>query len=1043
MKLTIAYKLSLAAILLVILSAGIVGSLFYIKTTELLVEHSAKGMSSNIQNAGSRLQSHIDSQREDTLFLANAPPVQGILRALKNNDYDELGQSTREQWLKRLESLFTTMLDNKVSYLKIRFIDKNGQELIVVGHENSKFSPIRTHQLQNKAHRTYVRETLKLSSRSVYLSEINLNREHGKISEPHQEVLRSGTPVYDDITGELSGLLVIASEIGVKFRDIQQNNQNNTTEIYITNDKGGYLLHPDKTKAYGFDLGKQYLIQDDIPRIAHLFTPKNNDTHFILLPENSQDQHVVNFTKISFDSENPKRFIGVGIIEPYSYIVKEQAGVLNNVLFSSLVLAVAVTLLAILFAYRLARPIKQITKVMDDYTHHRENNTNMPVDSNDEIGMLARSYQCLMGQVDKAQNNLKEMNQNLEKIIAQRTEALEASESFQRTIVEHMVDGLITSDHDGMVVSFNSAASLIFGYLPEEVIGNNVSMLMTAPDSSKHHSYLRHYQKTGVKKAIGVSREVKGRRKDGSTFPMDLATNEIEVNKRHLYLGVVRDITDRKEIDKIKMEFISTVSHELRTPLTAIRGSLGLIKGRAVGELPEKMNELLDMASNNTERLLLLINDILDVQKFESGEMAYNFENMDVMPFLKQAQLETQAYAEQYGVKFVISSTLENTKVFADKNRLMQVMANLLSNAAKFSPHNSKVEINIARDINNAIRISVTDHGAGIPEEFQPKLFERFTQSDSSNTRKKGGTGLGLNISKIIVEKHGGRIDFISSLDIGTTFIIVLPELVNNNLQSKTSKPGQLLDSQSQDILIIENNPNVAALLQRTLTEAGYNADIASNVSQALKKIQENPGEYKAITIDLGIPEQNNIDILNQLHQSNSPYGIPLVLISAHVDESKQQLTGNAIGVSDWIQKPIDPTRLINAIERAVKSNQIPHILHVEDEEDIHKLVKTMLAGKCELNWTNTFKSSQHALKNEKFDLVLLDIALPDGSGLDLLTEIEQCSDSPSVVIYSAYDVTQENASRVNSVLLKSKTDHLRLVEVVNQTINLRKKNNT
>jgi signal transduction histidine kinase len=201
--------------------------------------------------------------------------------------------------------------------------------------------------------------------------------------------------------------------------------------------------------------------------------------------------------------------------------------------------------------------------------------------------------------------------------------------------------------------------------------------------------------------------------------------------------------------------------------------------GGAMGDIPAQMQELLTVANNNTERLLFLINDILDMQKIESDDLDMAFEEMAVYPFLEQAIKDNVAYAEQYGVKLVLEPLANNILINANKARLMQVMANLISNSAKFSHRNSVVEIAVSQPNDNMVRISVTDHGAGISKEFYPKIFERFTQQDSSDTRNKGGTGLGLNITKAIIEKHGGEIGFTSTEGEGTTFYFNLPVKTN------------------------------------------------------------------------------------------------------------------------------------------------------------------------------------------------------------------------------------------------------------------------
>ena len=429
MKLTIIYKLSLSAVLLVLISVGIIGGLFYNKTTDLLVQHALENIAAEISETGSQLQTHIDHQRRDTLFIARTPPIQGMLRAFKNNNYDEKDKSTYRQWEKRVQEIFIGILKSKPNYLQIRFLNHNGQELINVHHKynSNEFHVHSKESLQNKSNSDYVKDTLKLAVGSVYLSEINLNREYGEVSKPHTEVLRSATPVYDEQTGKLAGLVVVNVEIGSELRKIQKNIQDKSSEIFITNDRGGYLLHPDETKAYGFDLGKRFRIQEEFPQLAKLFLPDNKDTRFTLNPKDTKGFHVVSFVKIPFDPVRPERFIAVGISELYASIVAKQSGVQNDVLSLAIIMAAVVMLLAIFFSYRLALPIKNIAQVMDDYIHNRETKVEMPFNDKSEVGDLARRYHSLIAEVEDAKAHLKGLNRNLEVLVEERTADLNVS----------------------------------------------------------------------------------------------------------------------------------------------------------------------------------------------------------------------------------------------------------------------------------------------------------------------------------------------------------------------------------------------------------------------------------------------------------------------------------------------------------------------------------------------------------------------------------------------------------------------------------------
>ena len=1030
MKISIVHKLSITTVALVLFSIAIVSWVFYSKTSTLLVEETLDDISININNAAIRVKAHITTQNEDVLFLANMPPIQGILRAQNKARYDQRDKSTYQQWVKRQQSIFISMLRNKPEYLKIRFIDKNGQEKIVVGREGNEIVPLSGEQLQNKSHRTYFKETLKLPKESVYLSEINLNREYGKLSKPYTEVLRSSAPIYNERTDEVAGMLLITAEIGHELRKIQSEFQFDGGNIYITNDWGGYLLHPDSSKSYGFDLGKRYRIQEDIPQLATLFLPENKDVSVTLQPKNIGGEHVISFTKIHFDTDRPERFIAIGMTELYSSIIAKQAGVLNEVIWIALLLAVMATLLAILFSFRLSRPIKQITQAVDDYTNERVTNEVLPMHLEDEIGVLARSFDSMMGQIEEAQASLLDANKNLESRVAERTLDLDISEKRQRSIVENMVDGLITIDEKGLIQSFNSAAVKLFGYSANEVIGHNIKMLMPEPYHSEHDGYLDNYHQTGNKKIIGIGREVEGLRKNGSTFPLELAVAEMVVSGETIFTGVVRDITERKEMDRMKNEFISTVSHELRTPLTSIRGSLGLLSSGTVGELPESADEMLKIAGNNTERLLLLINDILDIQKIESGKMSFKFESVDLNLFIKQAIIDHAEYGSQHGVTFVLGKVLDDVYVYADKDRLMQVVGNLLSNAAKFSNYGDKVEISIAMHHSDRLRISFTDYGAGIPDEFQPRLFDRFTQSDSSDSRAKGGTGLGLSISKVIIEKHGGLIGFVSKEGIGSTFYIELPELVGE-VNPAESVIQSLPEDTSACVLIVEDDPDVAALIRRMLAEAGFNSDIAYNAKQARKLLAEKKCYYRLMTLDIALPDEDGISLLASLRKDPDTKDLPVIVLSVKANEAKRELKGGALDVVDWLSKPIDSQRLVDVVTSVVAANRPPRVLHVEDEEDLYVVVSEMLKDHCELLWTTTVAESRELIKQGNIDLVLLDIGLPDGSGLDLIEDIEQLQPQPQVVIFSALDVADKYADRVNAVLVKSKTNNAKLLNVI------------
>jgi PAS domain S-box-containing protein len=324
------------------------------------------------------------------------------------------------------------------------------------------------------------------------------------------------------------------------------------------------------------------------------------------------------------------------------------------------------------------------------------------------------------------------------------------------------------------ITEWNDAAQKIFGYSREEVLGKNGIQLMVPKYLHDRINNIRGQLQQNDGGLYSVNENVT---KDGCTILCEWFNTPL-VDENGKVIGIAslaQDVTERVRIDQMKRDFVSIVSHELRTPLTAIRGALGLILGGATGKAPEKMSALIKIADDNTQRLLHIINDILDIDKIESGVLEYHFSNVPVMLLVDKAVTNNSSYAQQYDVKLLITKRLEGC-INADGNRIMQVLDNLVSNAIKFSPKGEKVELSVTRH-NSNIRISVRDYGPGIPKDFQDKLFDKFTQADFSNTRGASGAGLGLNIAKAVIEHHKGQIGFHTEQNQGTTFYFDLPEM--------------------------------------------------------------------------------------------------------------------------------------------------------------------------------------------------------------------------------------------------------------------------
>jgi PAS domain S-box-containing protein len=343
--------------------------------------------------------------------------------------------------------------------------------------------------------------------------------------------------------------------------------------------------------------------------------------------------------------------------------------------------------------------------------------------------------------------------------------------------VEACPSGIIIVNGAGLIVLANVEIARLFGYRREELIDHSVDMLVPKQVRALHIRHRQNFSAQPQTRRMGQGLDLLGRRKDGTEFPVEIGLNPIDVNGELLVLSTVTDISERKRLERLKDEFVATVSHELRTPMTSIAGALGLMTGGAAGKLPDPAERLLATAHRNCLRLIRLVNDILDIAKLESGQSVFNMQSCEILPAVKHAIEENVGFVGVSGSQIRLDEGQSAAgEVRADPDRLAQVITNLLSNAIKFSPAGKDVDVAIERRGKN-IRISVRDHGPGISKDFEPRIFGKFEQADSTDERKHGGTGLGLSIVRQIVTRLGGHVGFDRAPGGGTSFYFELPAI--------------------------------------------------------------------------------------------------------------------------------------------------------------------------------------------------------------------------------------------------------------------------
>jgi PAS domain S-box-containing protein len=526
-------------------------------------------------------------------------------------------------------------------------------------------------------------------------------------------------------------------------------------------------------------------------------------------------------------------------------------------------------------------------------------------------------------------------------VAAQRTKAgaaLQESAARTRAIVDAAVDGIVTIDERGIIDSANPAAERLFGYSRDEMIGCNVSLLMPAPYREGHDQYIANYLRTGERKVLGIGREVVGRRKDGTTFPLDLSLSEIVLDKRRVFTGIVRDISKRKqgeeqltealqserlarkeaeEANRAKDEFLAVISHELRTPLTPILTWSRLLRsGKLDNAATERALEAIDRSTRSQAQL---IEDLLDVSRITSGKLRLDVRPIELPPVVEAAVESVRPGAEAKGIRFEIVLDRNAGVVSGDPERLQQVVWNLLSNAVKFTPRGGRIQVRLQR-VDSHVEIAVSDTGQGINPQFLPHVFERFRQADSSSTRAHGGLGLGLAIVRHLVELHGGRVRAESPGEgKGATFVVELPlAILHQPLTPDRIHPGagQGVPFVSKPtlggvrILLVDDEPDTVETLRVVLEQAGAEVRTATSAGDALATLEA--WHADVLVCDIGMPEEDGYALIHKVRALAPERGgyIPAVALTAYA-RVEDRLKVLSSGFQMHVPKPVEPAELV------------------------------------------------------------------------------------------------------------------------------------
>ena len=485
-------------------------------------------------------------------------------------------------------------------------------------------------------------------------------------------------------------------------------------------------------------------------------------------------------------------------------------------------------------------------------------------------------------------------------------------------------------------------------------------------------------------------------------------------------------LVQRSELDQIKDEFISTVSHELRTPLTSIRGALGLLSAGLMGAMDGKAQNLLRIAVTNTDRLIRLINDILDLERMESGRAPLHIRRCSLRDLAQQC-IETMsalADAAHVALELVLIAPPEAIFFDGDPDRILQVLTNLLSNAIKFSPPNSIVDVRIEANA-DAVLLRVADRGRGIPVDKLDSIFDRFQQVEASDARQKGGTGLGLAICRTIVQQHNGTIWAESNVQHqrgpGASLLVSLPRLARVQDAGNTRTLTMLSTPIHATVIVCDDDAGIRTVVGENLRQHGYNILEAQNGEHAIELAAAN--KVEAILLDLYMPGINGWQTLQRLKNSPATSAVPVVILSVLSPTDPEPrgvpLNGPSIAAAaqGWVQKPFNEHLLLAELSRVLHTGDGPaHVLLVEDDQDLASVV---IAGFEEANvridHAVTRQSAIEHCRVARPDLLILDLTLPDGDGFSLVDWLRKQPDLRTLplVVYSGRDISDAEMSKL------------------------------
>ncbi|MGH7854175.1 MAG: response regulator [Candidatus Binatia bacterium] len=602
-------------------------------------------------------------------------------------------------------------------------------------------------------------------------------------------------------------------------------------------------------------------------------------------------------------------------------------------------------------------------------------------------------------------------------------------EARYRGLLETVPDAIVMVNNTGRIVLINGQAEVLFGYERDELIGKPVEFLLPARYRHSHVGHRTGYFSEPKTRTMGAGLELFARQKDGSEFAVEISLSPLNTEEGTFAMSAIRDITDRKKLqeelrrkhdeleqqnrliqqaDRLKSEFLANMSHELRTPLNGIIGFAEIMHDEKVGPVSSDHKEYLQDILTSGRHLLQLINDVLDLSKVEAGKLDFFPERTDPAILVAEVCEIVRTLAAKKRIKIVTECDPDLAGIQADTRSLKQILYNYISNALKFTPNEGKVTARVKAEGSEHFRIEVEDTGIGIRPEDLHRLFLEFQQLDTSTAKQYAGTGLGLALTKKIVEAQRGRVGVTSTPGEGSIFYARLPRAWTTvqpaiSADQRDQRPGATAPG-APLILIIEDDADDRAWIAAALRSAGYAVETVATGAEALVRSREQ--KFDAITLDIMLPDMSGHAVLEKLRERGLNQHTPVTVVTL--------LAGKGIvagfQVNDILSKPVSQSEVIKALERCGVMPSTPQpILVVDDDRSALKLADKMLRHLgyrtvCRKNGNSALR----AASKERPAAVVLDLVMPTMNGFEFLRRFRRTSRGrhTPVIVWTGKDLT-------------------------------------